>query len=90
VNQNVLPSPTALVTPIVPAHQRDQLAGDREAEPGAGRSGAWSSRRPGANESKIVSWASGAMPMPVSATSKRRCSVRSLARCRRTLMATSP
>ena len=35
MNQNVLPSPGALSTPMLAAHRRDQLAADRQAQPGA-------------------------------------------------------
>ena len=70
VNQNVLPRPGSLSTPIAPPISSDELLGDRQAEARAavaarGRASAcekdWNSR----------ACASGAMPMPVSATSKR-------------------
>ncbi len=66
----------------VAAHERDELAADREAEAGARRTGARSTCRPGRTAGRPAASLSGAMPSPVSETSKRidRCRLPSASR----------
>ena len=80
VNQNVLPRPGSLSTPIAPAHQLDELLGDREARGRCRRSGASSSRRPARTAGTAAPARPAAMPMPVSVTSKRRTEAALVAR----------
>ena len=71
VNQNVLPRPASLSTPISPPISSTSWRADREAEAGAAVLGAWSSASACENGSNSRDCSSGAMPMPVSVTSNR-------------------
>ena len=75
MNQKRLPTPGSALDPDIAAHHGDELLGDGEPEPGAAvLAGERAVRlREGARRAWIAlaSW----MPMPVSLTSKRSCTL---------------